>query len=80
VSLESWYTITKSANWHNFPEVQQTFNSADSVGTCVIFDISHNKCRLITYIKYKSRKVFILLILSHADYSRGRWKNDCDCD
>jgi mRNA interferase HigB len=79
-SLESWYKITESAKWQNFPEVKATFNSADSVGTCVVFNISHNRCRLISRINYKSQVVYILSIHSHADYSKGRWKNACDCD
>ena len=35
---------------------------------------------LISYINYKSHKVFILSVLSHADYTKGRWKNVCGCD
>ena len=42
-----------------------------------MFDISHNKCRLISYINYKSQKTFILHILTHTDYVKGGWKNDC---
>ena len=46
----------------------------------MVFDVSYNKCRLIAYINYKSHKVFILHILSHVEYGKEAWKNDCECD
>jgi mRNA interferase HigB len=53
---------------------------ADSVGTCVIFNIGHYRCRLISYINYRARIVYILHILSHVAYDKDGWKHDCDCD
>jgi hypothetical protein len=44
------------------------------------FDISHNRCRLVTWINYRGRKVFIRYMLSHADYDKEKWKDDGDCD
>jgi len=76
-SLAAWYRITKGAVWRNFPNVRQSWRNVDSVGTCVVFDISHNKCRLISYINYKTQKVFILHILTHTDYIKDGWKDDC---
>jgi mRNA interferase HigB len=76
-SLAAWYRITKGAVWRNFPNVRQSWRNVDSVGTCVVFDISHNKCRLISYINYKTQKVFILHILTHTDYIMDGWKDDC---
>lgn len=69
-SLVSWYRITKAATWGNFADVKQSWKNADIVGTCVVFDISHNKCRLIAFIGYRVHIVFILRILSHADYEK----------
>jgi mRNA interferase HigB len=79
-SLSTWYGIVKTAHWDRFQDVRQTLSNADSVGSCVVFNISHNKCRLIAYINYKTHKVFILTILTHAEYSKNRWKHDCHCD
>ena|SRR5207248_4894491 len=76
-SLAAWYRITKAAKWQHFLQVTQTWRRADSVGTCVVFDISHNRCRLIAYINYKSQKVFILHVLDHVEYDKGWWKDDC---
>ena len=79
-SLAAWYRITKSAEWEYFAAVKRSWKNVDSVGTCAIFDISHNRCRLIAYINYRTQIVFILHILSHVDYRKDRWKNDCLCD
>jgi mRNA interferase HigB len=79
-SLQAWYKITKKAKWGSFQEVTQTFNSADSVGTCVVFNVGGNKCRLISYIRFSAKKLYVLHILSHAEYDEEGWKNDCDCD
>ena len=43
------------------------------VGRFVVFDISHNKCRLIATIKYKWRMVYIRHIRSHDDYDEKEW-------
>ena len=79
-SLAAWYRIAKSAKWEHFAAVKQSWSNVDSVGTCVVFDVSHNRCRLIAYINYRAQRIFILHILSHGEYMKGRWKNDCDCD
>jgi len=81
-SLSVWYKIVKNAStdWKHFGDVKRTWRNSDKVGICVVFDISHNKCRLIAYINYKSHKVFILHILSHTECGKEAWKNDCECD
>lgn len=75
-SLQAWYKITNNARWQNFVELCQTFRSADQVGTLTVFDIGGNKYRLITYIDYKTKKIFIRNVLTHAEYDKGHWKND----
>ena len=48
--------------------------NSDVVGRFVVFDISHNRCRLIATIKYKWRMVYIRRILSHAEYDQKDWR------
>lgn len=36
-----------------------------------------NEYRLITWISFKSQKVFIRHVLTHAEYSKEAWNNDC---
>ena len=72
-SLNAWHQITKGADWKNFADVRKSWKNSDVVGRFVVFDISHNKCRLIATIKYKWRMVYIRHILSHADYDEKEW-------
>ena len=73
-SLNAWYKITKAADWTNFADVRNSWNNSDSVGRFVVFDISHNRCRLIAAIKYEWKMVYIRRILSHSEYDRKEWQ------
>jgi mRNA interferase HigB len=72
-SLNTWYKITKNADWKNFADVRNSWRNSDVVGRFVVFDISQNRCRLIATIKYKWRMVYIRRILSHAEYDEREW-------
>jgi len=41
-----------------------------------VFDISHNRCRLIATIKYKWKMVYIRRILGHAEYDEKGWQKE----
>jgi mRNA interferase HigB len=80
-NLEHWVGITKTDNWTNFQDVKCTLNNADTVEVAsgrsvVVFNIAGNKFRLITAIHYDMRKVFVLRFLTHAEYSKDKWKNE----
>jgi mRNA interferase HigB len=72
-SLNAWFKITKNANWTNFADVRNSWKNSDSVGRFVVFDVSHNKCRLIATVKYRWRMVYIRHILGHAEYDQQEW-------
>jgi mRNA interferase HigB len=73
-SLASWYRIVKAASWSDFSDVIQSWRNVDLVDGCTVFDVGHNKCRLIAFIGYRVHLVFILHILSHAEYDKEGWK------
>lgn len=75
-SLRTWYKITALSQWHSFVEVRSCFNTADSVGQLTVFNIAGNKYRLIVYIDYQFKKVFIRHVLTHSEYDTDKWKND----
>jgi mRNA interferase HigB len=58
----------------NFAEVRNSWRNSDVVGRFVVFDISHNKCRLIATIKYRWGMVYIRRILGHAEYDEKEWQ------
>ncbi len=75
-SLNAWYKMAKNADWRSFTDVRASWNNSDVVGEFVVFDISHNRCRLIATIKYKWRMIYIRRILSHAEYDEKGWQNE----
>jgi mRNA interferase HigB len=77
--LRNWYRITEKANWQNLAETRVDFPHADPYDECAIFNIAGNKYRLITKIYYQQQTVLIRFVLTHAEYGREGWKNDCHC-
>jgi mRNA interferase HigB len=75
--LLAWYNITKKANRNNLAEKRQDFRHADPVGTCTVFNIKGNDYRLITKIFYVRKRVLIRFVMTHKEYDKGAWKNDC---
>jgi mRNA interferase HigB len=73
-SLESWFGVLRKANWKTPAELKLVYPSADLVGRRTVFNIAGNKYRLITRVNYESQRVFVLFILTHAEYDRGAWK------
>jgi mRNA interferase HigB len=75
-NLTAWITVASAAKWQSIADVRQVFPHADlatvrSSKTVTIFNIAGNHHRLITAIHYKTG-----CILTHAAYSKNRWKND----
>jgi mRNA interferase HigB len=73
-SLESWYGVMRGAAWLTPVEMKQIYHNADLVGRRTVFNIAGNKYRLIARVNYQAQRVFVLHILTHAEYDRGGWK------
>jgi mRNA interferase HigB len=70
-SLNNWYELTANANWKNFNEMKNTFNSVDAVGNDrYVFNIKGNSYRLIALVIFKVRTVFILFVGTHPEYDK----------
>ena len=74
--LNSWYKIVEKANFENFNDVRKVFPSADQVKNFVVFNIGGNKYRLIVFIGYTQKMVFIRHVLTHSEYDKDKWKED----
>ena len=72
--LRAWFTVAKRSTWTKFVDVRKAYPSADDVGGLSVFDIGGNKYRLIVKIEYRRGQIFVLDVLTHAQYSRGHWK------
>ncbi len=71
VALQDWYRITKKAEWNNFSEIRQTFNSLDAVGNSrFVFNIRGNRYRLIVKVMFSIKRVYIRWVGKHLDYDK----------
>ena len=77
--LRAWYSIVGKAAWKNWGDVGAVYRSADLVGDCVVFNIAGNKYRLIARIRYLSRKVYVLKVMTHGEYDKRTWVDECGC-
>ncbi|MCY7382053.1 MAG: type II toxin-antitoxin system HigB family toxin [Microcoleus sp. CAN_BIN18] len=76
-ALDDWYKIASKAVWANLVEVQSVYPKAESVGNFTVLNIKGNKYRLILSINYEKQMIYIKYILTHAEYDKENWKNDC---
>jgi len=79
-SLLRWFEIASKAQWKSLSDVRRDFPNADmvrvgSLKPVIVFNIAGNKFRLIAAIHFNKGRLFLLDILSHADYSKDIWKN-----
>jgi mRNA interferase HigB len=79
--LRAWHTHVsdRTVAWQSWSEAKTQYGSASLVGNCVVFSIGGNKYRLVTRILYPSQKVFVLKMMTHAEYDKDSWKEDCGC-
>jgi mRNA interferase HigB len=73
--LDSWFRIAKKASWKNLAEIRMTFASADIVNKWTVFNIKGNQYRLITEVNYIFGRIYVRHVLTHDEYTRGRWKS-----
>lgn len=74
--VESWNATVKSAQWNNLEEVRHIYRDAEAVGNFTVFNIKGNDYRLIVGINYDNQTVYYKSFLTHAEYDKGKWKND----
>ncbi len=76
--IKAWITTVKDARWANFVEVRAAFPKADDVDGIVVFNIRHNRYRMLTTVKYDrtvdgrhiNGSVYIKAFMTHAQYDR----------
>ncbi len=68
-----WYKRTHAANWIDLLDVHRDFPKADQVGSVLIFNIRHNRYRLITFVVYGKQKLYVKALLTHKEYERKEW-------
>ena len=67
----AWYRYALKAAWATPTDVKRDFSSASILKDGrVVFNIAGNKYRLIVWINYAYRVVYIRFIGSHAQYDK----------
>ena len=79
--IDNWHSITKEVQWKNIQEVRASYPSADTVtvgsrNKVVVFNVCGNDFRLIVAIHYNRGIVYTLRFLTHAEYSKDKWKKE----
>jgi len=72
--LDDWYRTVKKLSWASLMDVRKTYPHADAVGDFTVFNIGGNKYRLAVRILYRTGRIFIQHVLTHAEYSKEDWK------
>jgi mRNA interferase HigB len=79
--LEVWRKLVRAADWQHFAEMRRTFPDADIVEVesgrnVIVFNIRGNEFRLIAAIHFNRQIVYTLRFMTHAEYSKDRWKDE----
>lgn len=77
--LERWAATVREASWHSLADVRHVYPNADGVPlkkvVVTIFNVKGNEYRLLTLIRYGVQQVYVLDVISHAEYSKSKWKD-----
>ncbi len=70
--LRAWLKDVQKASYANFAELRRAHATADYLASAelTIFNIGGNKYRLVTFIRYTSRSIFIKRVMTHAEYDK----------
>jgi mRNA interferase HigB len=74
--LTAWYKTTTKATWDNMNDVRIDFPMAELVTDGkVVFNIKANDFRLVALIGFRTKKVFVIWLGTHAEYSKIKIKD-----
>ncbi len=85
VEIAAWYAVVKQARWTSFVDVVQAIPDADAVEGYVIFNIRHNRYRLVTVVHYAKERggqktighVYVRSFLTHRQYdNKANWNKE----
>ena len=80
--LRAWLAVAQCARWRSMVDVLATFKDADEVDGYTLFNIRHNRYRLVTVLHYSRFKsdsqteghIYIRSLLTHKEYdNRKNW-------
>jgi len=77
--LDEWAIVVYQSDWRSLAEVRRVYPSADGVKSrrgliVTVFNVKGNTYRMLTLINYAVQALEVLDVLTHAEYSKGAWK------
>ena len=74
-ALAKWQQAVRDNDWDNGAQLLETFNKADCVNNDKwIFNVGGNKYRLAAMVWFESKAVYILKVMTDAEYDKEVWK------
>jgi mRNA interferase HigB len=78
--LDAGRKFVKKATWHSLADVRQPYPDTDAVKVrsgrqVLIFNVRRNDYRLIVATHFNCQIVYTLRFMTHAEYSKDRWKD-----
>jgi mRNA interferase HigB len=70
----AWYRMARASEWRSLADVRKEFPSADRIGHVLVFNLRHNRYRLIVRAAFHIRTLFVKALLTHKEYDREEWK------
>ncbi len=77
--LAAWFKVAEKADWMQWSDVQRTYPKASYFHCCLIFNICGGDYRLVVRRSLNWKTLFVVAVMSHAEYDRDAWKKFCDC-
>jgi len=72
--LRAFRQKVEKGAYDNFAALRAAFAGVDKVGERYVFNIGGNKYRLIAGIHFAAQRLFVKVVLTHAEYDQGAWK------
>jgi mRNA interferase HigB len=79
--LEAWRKIVRSKVWQNLVEMRRIYPDTDLVKVrsgrqVLVFNVRRNDYRLIVAVHFNRQIIYTLRFMTHAEYSKDRWKSE----
>ncbi len=69
--LDAWHAEAKAADWATPTDVKEKYGNASILKDGrVVFNICGNKHRLVVWINYEFRTIYIRFLGTHAEYDQ----------
>jgi mRNA interferase HigB len=70
----AWFKTAPAARWNRFQDVRRQYPGVDQAGEVLVFNLRHNRYRLIATVCYPAATVYVKALLTHKEYAREEWK------